>query len=163
MAQKLSIDITYMEHSGGTKFYQVFEFRGNDRIATVCHWGKIVGKGDFPRPVNGGQTQVFSRPERRQKIEEKRKRGYNIQDEKCIIYPCDLTIGEDGTFVKPRDWMVDHFGTMTAHEIFTALMLDKPSPTAEGMPKLARETTVLSPKVAIPPVIETRPAAWGSW
>lgn len=160
MASKLTIniDVTYMKHSGGTKFYQVFELRANGRVATVCHWGKIVGRGSFPKPVNGGQTQVFTRPEMRQKIEEKRKRGYTVHDENTIAYDCGLEINHEGTFRRlDSDWMVEHFGMMLAHEVYATLML--PKTTAEPAPKDAPDTSFMGAK----PVIEKRPEAWGSW
>lgn len=61
----ITIKRTYMDHSGGTKFYQPFlvAYDGPDGLrshATVLHWGPVSSKGSgrSGRPVLGGQMQI---------------------------------------------------------------------------------------------------------
>lgn len=154
MAVKYNVTITWMEHSGGTKFYQVFKFSriGKSSVAPqlvyLNHWGPMnMAKGRFSRPVNGGQTQIkvgaIENP-----VEAKVKRGYRMID----------TATRE---VKPYDpWFKEAFGSAVADnlhiQLFGSAIGDSPVPSNE----LDNEEIAAPPSVTVP---EERPESWGSW
>lgn len=145
----ISVQATWMEHEGGTKFYQVFFIRSEKtgRAVSVNHWGSIgkLGALRFHRPVNGGDTQVKPGHQASVTISAKQKRGYSVVD--TAEFPiCDA------------EELEQRFGADLTHNIQVALMMMLP---ADDSPTDETETI---PKVAKAPEPEPeRPASWGRW
>lgn len=133
------VNITWMVHEGGTKYYQVFQINridkrhanaankpGIERYLTITHWGARDGSTpNFHRPVNGGQTQIKAGSGYSAAITKKAKRGYAVT-------------GKETTFTHSnailfKDWVVSAFGAAKAHEIFLELCLVGPD-EGKGFP-----------------------------
>lgn len=149
---KIDVAITYLRHKGGTKFYQVFQFKPEGgRPITLTHYGPIGTEPShgMRRPVLGGTTQIHSGAVLMSKISAKEKRGY---------------VREDGMQTTMLDgieshWWVHHFGAALAHELEVAMFLDE-MVAMRGMPSV-KEDNEFVPSALAP--IESRPESWGSW
>lgn len=68
----------WMDHDGGTKFYQVFRISAQVAwgapVVTLGHYGKqSVAKGLGSRPINGGSTKIYPGDKYREVIGEKNR------------------------------------------------------------------------------------------
>lgn len=145
----IRVTSNWLEHEGGTKFYQVFQLvPETGRSVTVTHWGKMaVARGEKNvRPVNGGETQVVEGRLLISKTTAKIKRGYSVDNSTENSY------GDDSP------WFVEHFGAELAHRIEVAMFAD--IAVEEPTPIPPRETTSIG-KVIEPEA--PRPESWGSW
>lgn len=149
MTQQISVKTIWMEHKGGTKFYQIFEIRpiGIDgaKSVTVTHWGSIskLGASEFFRPVMGGETQIKPGFELVSKESEKKKRGYSTENTRFANY-------------EPNNaWFVEHFGATLAHQLQVAMNIANAGPSDDV------DTSYMGATKAPKPT--ERPAGWGVW
>lgn len=146
----INVAATWMEHSGGTKFYQVFKFTHTEtgKSATMTHWGKLnAAMSPFSRPVLGGETKLLDgNGTYTAKINAKLKRGYQTIKEKSTAHQDD------------SEWFVQTLGAELAYKLEVALFGASRSaatgPTDEPHTS-SIETTPDEPDV--------RPASWGTW
>lgn len=149
MKQKISVKTVWMEHSGGTKFYQIFEIRplwvDSVKAVTVTHWGSIakLGASEFFRPVNGGETQIKAGLGLASREADKHKRGYQTKNTRFDTYAPNST------------WFVEHFGAAIAHELQVAMNIADIGPSDDV------DTSYMGAKKAPEPT--ERPAGWGVW
>ena len=136
---------TFMEHEGGTKFYNVFQFTpSKGRSVTVTHYGPK--RGSTRRPVSGGQTQVKVGRLMNSIVAAKQKRGYSTED---------LTVE---SFQDDDEWFVQTFGAAQSHDIHVAMFEE--TIRAEIEPTTEPDNEIIPGAIAPP---ETRPENWGSW
>jgi len=136
-----------MLHSGGTKFYQIFEFRPQSGLpVTLVHFGPRTALVDtFHRPINGGQTKLHRGALADSKRREKEARGYSEQD--------SVT-----TFInRMNSTLRETFGAQLAHELDVAMYGHLAG--ADDAPKVEPDNEFV-PAETEP---ETRPEAWGTW
>lgn len=141
----------WMEHSGGTKFYQVFEFRPKDggTPITLIHYGaRKESTSVFSRPVLGGRTQVKRGPLRRTQLRLKEKGGYQIASTRSLKAE------------KDDPYWVHNFGATLAHCLMTEMYPHGNVETDEPCPSDEVDNSVMGKAVVAPDV---RPAGWGSW
>lgn len=144
----IEVFTTWIEHEGGTKFYQVFEFRNNEiggKNVTMTHWGSIakLHADKFNRPVLGGETQIKHGRLASTTVASKRKRGYTIHDTRVA---------------HGIAWWTEHFGAALTHDLMVAMGLQD---GAEDYP-IADPDTIS--KGEVPPAEpDVRPSAWGTW
>lgn len=150
MTEQINVRTVWMEHSGGTKFYQIFEFQplggvNGTRPVTMTHWGSIakLGAKEFHRPVNGGETQIKPGLGLNGREADKRKRGYTTENTRFQAHTSDST------------WFVEHFGAAGAHELQVAMNI------ANVVPSDDVDTSYMGAKKAPEPT--ERPAGWGAW
>jgi hypothetical protein len=139
-----------MTHSGGTKFYQIFEFRplSGGVPVTLVHYGSITNRtSTFARPVNGGQTKVSRGAMGESKRLAKEVRGYVTRDTVRVDEPSDAF------------WWRETFGADLAHEVDVAMFGE--SMGAERDPSDDPDNEVIAETTA--PAITERPASWGVW
>ena len=147
----ITVTTTWMEHSSGTKFYQIFEFRSksaksaNGAVATMTHWGSIakLKAKTFCRPVNGGEHQIKPGVLLETRASEKQKRGY---------LRCDT---KQETREASEAWWTETFGATIKHDLHLQLGLN----TAEGEPSSEPDTSIVSETT----VTTVRPESWGPW
>ena len=151
----IRVESKWLEHSGGTKFYQVFMLMPEEgKPVTVCHWGKMTiaaGKRNV-RPVLGGETQLHEGAVMASKVNNKIKRGYDQAD------MVSMNVEDDS------EWFVQHFGADLAARIEIAMFHDKVAiehnvMTAAPTPKVAPDTTSIGKTKPAEPT----PEGWGSW
>jgi hypothetical protein len=151
----ITITRTYMDHSGGTKFYQPFliAYDGDDGLrshATVLHWGPVSAKGSGRngRPVLGGQVQVCQ--------------GSGIYRDRIASKQVgnsggrySVTHAEETAFspAEGRAELIRLFGARRTEQILLELGLKFDG--TEPPPGTRSDT-----KDSAPPA---KPAAWGSW
>ena len=153
--QFIEVEILYMEHEGGTKFYQVFEAKGLAGLAgclptTLTHWGPLrtVRSTGTPRPVQGGGTQI--------------KDGRNLQESLRVktrpnpkgVYA--RVLHEKRAYKLSDPWWAQTFGAVLAHEFILNMF-----PDGVDLDPRAIADTVVSGEVDTTPT--DRPTSWGSW
>lgn len=149
MKQEINVRTVWMEHSGGTKFYQIFEFHPvgveNGKAVTMTHWGSItkLGASEFFRPVNGGETQIKPGLLLNAREIDKRKRGYETENTRISSYSPSSA------------WFVETFGAAIAHELQVAMNIADIGPSDDV------DTSYMGAKKAPEPT--ERPAGWGVW
>lgn len=143
------IDRVWMVHEGGTKYYQIFEFKSqSDLPITVIHFGRLAGMRTH-RPINGGQVQLKSGRKMLALVEAKRKRGYKVVSDESIAHEC----------IERHDpWWVHNFGAAKAHEIQVAMF--GASMIADDEPIEEPDNEIMPGAVELP---ESRPENWGTW
>lgn len=159
MSTTFHIERRWLEHTGGTKFYQVLRFsrsewdmgkRVSTHVATVFHFAGFKGdRTKLRRPVMGGQIQIKQGDLFMAKFEEKKKDGYE---------PVDQAVSE---FVQTKDFLALGTTLMGAAHMQTIL-------AHLGMRTDTGEVDESDPDPSIPfedtPIEETeRPDGWGSW
>jgi hypothetical protein len=144
---KFTVTNTWLEHTGGTKFYQVFQLtpeKGVGKPVTVTHWGKAsIADEIFMRPVKGGETQVTPGALGASKISAKLKRGYLQSDQKTWL-------------IAQEEWLTEQFGAELAHTIALEMFGAKGEPTSEPETKAIPKAKAIEPEAP-------RPEAWGTW
>lgn len=150
------ISKTYMEHSGGTKFYRPilvqFENREWNSAATVIHFGpnSSPGSGYGGRPVRGGQVQVKPGATHYQgQIALKAKATSKGHYKKMGAEEAESFATVDAA----REELIRLFGATTAAEVLNHLGFSHDG--AELPPTVIHET------VPIEPV--KKPDHWASW
>jgi hypothetical protein len=143
---KIEVESVYMEHEGGTKYYQIFQFNppreSGGKIATMVHYGPIKGATDHQRPVNGGTTEAYPGALLNSKKNDKTKRGYRVLD-----------IEKEGVQFESQ-WWVDKFGAPNAFKIQKSMF-----PNGETLaPTPVPETSFVAVKT-----VDVRPENWGTW
>jgi len=150
MSTDFSVSQTWMEHKGGSKFYQVFEFRPKTGNAmTVVHFGKVTHTiVTFSRPIIGGQVVTHKGALGRAKVEAKLGRGYEVVDTLTTL-----------SSVKGSSFLVETFGASIGHDLGVAMfghsMGSETPPTDHPDNEVIAEQTT--------PAIQDRPAHWGRW
>lgn len=152
-----TIERVYMEHTGGTKFYQPFlikrEEDGLMQAVTIVHYGpnSSPGAGKDGRPVLGGQTQIKSGPAHFfSQIEAKKKqtsKGKYVED------PYNRRISNFHSSTELRKELIRLFGTNVAENLLLEIGITHDG--AEAQPSERAETIDSEPK--------EKPAEWGSW
>ena len=160
---EFNIKTTWLEHSGGTKFYQVFAISRHTQggtmhrkfwDVTVCHYGalKVLPRSGDRRPIASGQSVVYTDARAEDKLKEKVRKGYRIDGEQS-----SRPLNERDF----REWLQVALKTETRDEVLKALgmMVDpKASPIAaedEREDPVYPEETIKTPRV--------EPEGWGSW
>ena len=149
---KIDVEIAFMRHKGGTKYYQVFQFKPEGaRPITLTHYGPLGTDRlhGMRRPVLGGATQVHGGAVFTSKINAKEKRGYVREDGMQTSLP-------DG-FESP--WWVQFFGAALTNELEIAMCIDEL--TARAAPPSVEADNKFVPGASAP--IESRPENWGTW
>lgn len=154
----VTLKSTWMVHSGGTKYYQVFQlqpvFAGTP--VTIVHYGPMrsshLESANY-RPVKGGQVQLVRGVQMNVKVNAKKTRGYSVMD------TTNTTIDIGETFESGDKKLIEIFGASHAfsiHQILTKGDLDESDsgPTAEP-------ETIDIP--GMKPAITARPESWGTW
>lgn len=144
----------WMEHSGGSKFYQIICVTRGTKAVTAFHYAGYRGDHtQFRRPCNGGQVEIKTGDHMYVKTAEKEKRKstghYSIAtDDKTDHYTNDgrLEVG-----------LVGLFGAQQAHQILLGLGVHVPSiaPSDEGDTESIEESEPAKPAA--------RAASWASW
>ena len=152
-----TIERTYLEHTGGTKFYQPFlvkrEEDGLMRAVTIIHYGpnSSPGAGKDGRPVLGGQTQIKNGPAHFfSQIDAKKKetsRGKYVED------PCNRRVSNFHSSTELRKELTRLFGASTTEDLLLQIGITPDG--AETHPSERAETIDSEPK--------EKPAEWGSW
>lgn len=152
-----TIERAYLEHTGGTKFYQPFLIKYVEDeftlAATVIHYGpnRSAGSGKDGRPVLGGQTQIKNGSAHFfDQIEAKKKetsKGKYVED------PCDRRISNFHSPTELRKELIRLFGTNVAEDLLLEIGITPDG--AEVHPSERAETIDSEPK--------EKPAEWGSW
>lgn len=149
---------TWMDHEGGTKFYQAFLITAHDgRALTVIHHGPIGGHDRGFRPVLGGQIVIHDGADKyAAQIAAKQKRGYTV-------VTALQTETKYRSVAELNNILVAQFGASRTQEILLRLGYtldakgapdepdDEPSVELEDTPI----ETVFDPS--------TKPESWGSW
>jgi len=141
----------WMDHSGRTKFYQIFVLVAPDagKRITIFHYGPLRGKPreTWMRPVNGGQQAAKAGDHYVTKCHEKEARGYEVST-------VTESVVEDHA-----EWLVTHFGAALADKyhqmLFGAVVGVCLLPTDDA------DNEILAGKAEAEP--EARPEHWGSW
>lgn len=155
----IKISTEYLEHEGGTKFYEIVVVAVEGGPALVLNrWGKMEhakrsGAGQVKREscVSG----AAGRQAMRAKFEEKSNRGYAAPSAKGPRFGIHLYVDRDLTVRSAAHALADHYGVAMADSILAELGVDttgiavSPSPTASA-PKRPE------------PKIE-RGEDWGAW
>lgn len=159
MSTTFRIERRWMEHPGGTKFYQVMRFSRmewdmgksvSERTVTVFHFAGFKGdRTKLRRPVMGGQIQIKVGDLFMEKFNEKKRDGYE---------PVDQAMSE---FVTTKEFLALGNTLMGAAHMQTIL-------THLGMRADTGEVNESEDDPSIPfedtPIEETeRPDGWGSW
>ena len=100
-----------LEHSGGTKFYQLFRIRRDidDTTyaeVTVAHYGPKKSLGDA-RPISGGQTKIYPGSAYESLLQEKKSVRNGGFYEEAGMWHEELFVSE-GEF---RSWLTHTFPT----------------------------------------------------
>lgn len=147
MSDPLTIRTTWMRHSGGTKYYQIFEFKPKSGVPiTLVHYGPVTPRVTrFHRPVNGGQVDIHRGALGLAKQRAKEGRGYSEDDSQT-------------SFVnRGHGNLREIFGAQLAHELDVAMYGHLAA--ADTAPSDDPDNEFV-PADEAP---EERPAAWGSW
>jgi len=147
----ITVVSSWMEHSGGTKFYQVFRIQDDEmssKAATVGHYGPMsaakTGRGS--RPLVGGQTIVKRGSNAYQDlINAKTRRGYSAS--------AGQPRHKYETVEKFREYLTMTFSAGDRHAIEEALGLHG---EREIVPKGPADTSISEPEAP-------RPDGWGDW
>lgn len=148
----IKITTAWMVHSGGSKFYQIFEFKpvnlNGVKPVTMTHWGSIdkLRATEFFRPVNGGEVQVKPGLNLNSRENEKKKRGYETKSTRFSEALVDSA------------WWVERFGAANAHQLQVAMGVN----TAAVHPSDDVDTSYMG-KTSPTPEPDVRPDSWGSW
>lgn len=136
---------TWMAHKGGTKFYQVIQFRrqhasGSDRHVAVHHWGpaRSAAEGPYTRPIVGGRVEVILGDDGTAKIKEKKAGGY-IPDDGPESWAQNIATRDVLNFKKQ---VVTLIGAERGHLVFLELGLIE---GAETDPSTEPETESIEP------------------
>jgi hypothetical protein len=151
----ITIKRTYMDHSGGTKFYQPFliSYEGEHGLlshATLLHYGPVSAKGAGRdgRPLLGGQMQVYQGAGvYRERLDSKQARSSKGQ------YSVVHTQENEYEVHEGRAELTRLFGAERTEAILLELGLKFDG--SEPPPGMRPDT-----KDSAPPA---KPAAWGSW
>jgi len=167
-----SIDRTWMVHSGGTKFYQVFRVMAfasrvegdRENSVTVLHYGGF--KADFTplrRPVSGGQVRLLQGDSYREKIEEKRKTkkdgNYEIRIDSHTTFQTYPTASDLGRELRlllgsaSAEELLIMLGLSAKHGAWTDKYDEEPPNFIVNNDPIENPTAPAAP----------RPEAWGSW
>lgn len=144
----------WMEHSGGSKFYQIICVTRGTRAVTAFHYAGYRGDHtQFRRPCNGGQVEIKAGDLLLSKTMEKEKRKssghYSITtDDVTAHFTNDARLEVD---------LIASFGSQHAHQILTMLDVYVPSikPSDEGDTVGIEESEPAKPA--------ERAASWASW
>jgi hypothetical protein len=140
--QNILMDRYWMIHEGGSKYYQVFQFRPEDgRDVTVTHWGSAGSQTEFGRPVNGGQTQIKKGALGITSVNKKKARGYYLAN------------SDMSSKFSDSPWFVEHFGASDAFAIKQAMFHDYENSAPTPVPETK----------GIKAAPEVSPDGWGSW
>ena len=147
----------YLEHTGGTKFYQPFLIKrvedGFTLAVTVIHYGPNTshGAGADGRPVLGGQTQIKSGSDHFfSQIEVKKRqtsKGKYVED------PGARRISSFHSSTELREELTRLFGASTTEDLLLEIGITPDG--AEAHPSERAET--------IDSELKEKPAEWGSW
>lgn len=134
---------TWMAHKGGTKFYQVIQFRrqhagGSDRHVAVHHWGpaRSATEGPYTRPIVGGQVKVIPGDDGTAKIKEKKAGGYAPADNGPKSWGQNIAARDVEIFKKQ---VVTLIGAERAHLVFLEFGLIEGAET-DPSPELETES-----------------------
>lgn len=161
MGSKFTVDSSYMLHSGGTKFYQVFRFAREDAGSKVSvsmnHWGSQGTVKPGPRrPISGGEMDLRKADEYLSQIKAKKARGYDTD----VMWAETTSFSLGDTLTKFRNHLTTLVGASRRDDILLALgvALSHDEETFEGddpLPTPALEDTVFEAATTNP--------LWGSW
>jgi hypothetical protein len=168
MSNTYEIKRLWMEHSGGTKFYQIFGIVATrdagmagriSREATAFHFAGFRGDmTKFRLPKNGGQVQIVAGDQLSAKTREKEKHTvakghYSIVETRVDRFDSADAFGRQ---------LRTAFGSSDAENILSVLSMDThigmgtPSEDAPDPISPGEDTPVETPTTP-------RPEAWGSW
>lgn len=158
-----NVSSTWMMHSGGTKYYQVFEILPaaiNGQPVTIVHYGPVrnhlAPSPEDYRPVKGGQLQLIRGIHLGAKVDAKKKRGYRVDD---TVIGKHVNLGP--SFDRGDNWLIETFGAAYAHQIHLLVTTGQLASDAGGLdPAIKPDNEIVH---GAKPVIEDRPASWGSW
>lgn len=152
-----TIERAYLEHTGGTKFYQPFLIKRDDgefvHAVTIIHYGpnRSAGSGKDGRPVLGGQTQIkngsahfFDQIEAKKKETSKGKYVEDLGARRISNFHSSAELRKELTRL---------FGASTAEDLLLEIGITPDG--AEAHPSERAETIDSEPK--------EKPAEWGSW
>lgn len=176
----ITVKRRWMEHSTGTKFYQLFHFFRSDtrllphgglitRTHTLTHWGAMkIAKGSTePRPVNGGQVQHLEGVEFAIKTSE--KTALRKGERYSVVSDRDEVFTMTSAF---ETWLIEQVGAEEAHPIMVALSLrggdtrleTADDESASAWPGLDKHMPAKrTPKAPAETAPIARPDGWGAW
>lgn len=154
----------WMEHSAGSKFYQIIRVTRGTKAVTAFHYAGYRGDHTrFRRPCNGGQVEIKAGDHLRAKTVEKEKRKstghyFIVTDDREETCRNDALL-EVG--------LVTFFGARHAHQMLTELGVHVPSikPIDESDTEESDEsdTEVIEDEESEPVKPAARAASWASW
>ena len=153
-----TIERAYLQHTGGTKFYQPFLIhrQGDDlqHSATLIHFGpnSSAGAGRSGRPVLGGQTQVKKGASHfYSQIEAKKKESSKGR----YVETGSRKVSKFDSISDFRSELMRLFGASTSEDILLQIGVVFDADGSALHPSESVETIDSEPK--------EKPAEWGSW
>lgn len=155
MSESFKVHRIWMEHEGGTKFYQLFLIESHSlggvipAGASVTHYGPMSSRGakGDKRPVNGGKVSILSPMDFISKFKQKEAKGYKKKSEE-FTNPCS------------KEKLIAWFGAQETDAIYM-VMFGTTTPDFTAEPEPTEDTDTKDLMVAKAP--DVRPASWGSW